>query len=244
MWKKGFILWVIIPLIVTCIPSASAQSSFQSGLYRITSGTYTECCGIAGATRYTLPNGGQSFVRLTIDSRNLATMTFLGQDAHTVFSRMACPPAPRIDFDFEYGFIHSEQIFFHVDPGPDGLYWNYVVSNAAGGLRIDGIVEKLQQRSCADVPTRFTDTNVVAVFIPPPRLSITGYSKDRGAKLFLQGHAGHTNLIEASADLVTWTAVSTNVMDYSLCPICPFAIFEDAASTNLPRRFYRAFEYP
>ena len=50
------------------------------------------------------------------------------------------------------------------------------------------------------------------------------------------------DVIEASTDLVAWGPVSTNVMDFSLCPICPYFIFEDPASTNLPRRFYRAFE--
>ena len=60
----------------------------------------------------------------------------------------------------------------------------------------------------------------------------------------VQGRAGATNVIEASADLLAWTPVSTNVMDYSLCPICPFVIFEDAASTNLALRFYRAVELP
>jgi hypothetical protein len=79
--------------------------------------------------------------------------------------------------------------------------------------------------------------------VPPPRLGITGMSSG-GARLFIQGQAGRTNVIEASSDLVTWVGVSTNVMDYSLCPICPFAIFEDSASTNLTRRFYRAFELP
>ena len=60
----------------------------------------------------------------------------------------------------------------------------------------------------------------------------------------VQGRAGWSDVIEASTDLVVWTPVSTNVMDFSLCPICPFAIFEDAASTNLAQRFYRAVEYP
>src|SRR5262245_15841336 len=173
--KTGFIRFGIVSLFLF-IQSALAQSGFESGLYRITSGTYTECCGIAGPLRYTLPNASQSFVRLTIDSRDFATMSFLGQDARTVFSRMTCPPAPQIDFSFNYGFLFSDVIFFHVDPGPYGLYWNYAVSNSAGGLRIDGMVG-IQLAFCADVPNRFNHTNVMAALIPPPRLSMLEFSK-------------------------------------------------------------------
>ena len=59
----------------------------------------------------------------------------------------------------------------------------------------------------------------------------------------IQGQAGWTDVIEASSDLRNWTPVSTNVMDFSLCPICPFAVFEDPESTKLTSRFYRAYEY-
>jgi hypothetical protein len=171
-------------------------------------------------------------------------MTFLGQDLQTVFSVVPCPGGSSIPFHFDYGFFFSNSIIFHVDPGPPpySVYWSYTVSNSANSLRIDGTLGTAHQ-NCVDVPTRFSHSNVVAVLVPPPRLSITGVSSN-GARLFLQGHAGQTNVIEASTDLVTWVGVSTNVMDYSLCPICPFAIFEDSASTNLARRFYRAFEIP
>jgi hypothetical protein len=60
----------------------------------------------------------------------------------------------------------------------------------------------------------------------------------------VQGKAGWSDVIEASADLVSWTPVATNVMDFSLCPICPFVVFDDAASTKFAHRFYRAFEVP
>ena len=93
------------------------------------------------------------------------------------------------------------------------------------------------------MPTRFSHSNVVAVLIPPPRLSITGVSSGV-ATLMIQGHTGTPNVIEASGDFVIWVGVSTNVMDFSLCPICPFAIFEEPASSGLKRRFYRAYELP
>jgi len=60
----------------------------------------------------------------------------------------------------------------------------------------------------------------------------------------VQGSAGWTDVVEASMDLVVWTPISTNVMDFSLCPICPFVIVEDKTSTDVAQRFYRAVEYP
>jgi hypothetical protein len=77
----------------------------------------------------------------------------------------------------------------------------------------------------------------------PPTLKITGLSTGGGV-LFIQGQAGRTNIIEASSDLVAWTKVGTNVMVATLCPICPFVIFEDSTATNLSRRFYRVLELP
>ena len=245
MLKSRIIGLAVLSAVVVSIRSAAAQSRAASGLYQITSGTYIECCGIAGDFRSSLPNDRQRFVRLTVEpERNIATMTFLGNGGQTIFSVVPCPPGDPINFSFDHGLVFSNRLVFHVDPGgpPYRKYWNYTVSNSADQLRIEGTLGTLQQ-FCVDVPDRFNHSNVVAVLVPPPRLSITGVSSG-GARLFLQGHAGLTNVIEASADLVTWVGVSTNVMDYSLCPICPFAIFEDAASTNLTRRFYRAFELP
>jgi hypothetical protein len=80
--------------------------------------------------------------------------------------------------------------------------------------------------------------------LPPPILTILQHSAQGGMTLLVLGHAGRTNVIEASTDLVGWTGITTNVMDYSLCPICPFITFQDPASTNLDRRFYRSYELP
>ena len=48
---------------------------------------------------------------------------------------------------------------------------------------------------------------------------------------------GQRNVIEASTDLFSWTAISTNVFPATTCPVCPFIDFQDPASTNLARRF-------
>jgi hypothetical protein len=224
---------------------AHAQSVPTSGLYEIMSGTYTECCGIAGELRSPVPIEGQRFVRLMVDTQvNLATMTFLGRDLKTVFSVVPCPIGDPVPFFFNYGFIYSNSIIFFVDPGPPpyGLYWNYLVDYSTNSLQINGTLGMAGQ-GCADVPTAFGHSNVVAQLVTGPRMSVTEYSK-QGALLFIQGHAGWTNVIEASTNLVSWTPISTNLMPATTCPICPYIMFRDPASTNLARRYYRSFEFP
>jgi hypothetical protein len=233
--------------IVLSAGAGGAQSLPTGGIYAIASGNYHECCGFAGIEfNYDLPVPKQTFVRFTVDPQGMtATLTLLADDMRAVFSTVPCSSVGPIDFAFGYGLVSTDYTFFHVDPGPPPYqtFWNYTVSNSANQLRLDGTLGTAAS-PCADVPTRFGHSNVVAILVLGPRLSVLESSMDRGARIMLQGTAGWTNVIEASTDLVSWTPVSTNVMDYSLCPICPYAIFEDTASTNLARRFYRAFEFP
>jgi hypothetical protein len=226
---------------------ADAQSGPTSGLYEIVSGQYTECCGIAGNDfGYDLPAPSQKYVRLKVDPQgNTASMTFLGEDARTVFSRVPCPPSAAINFSFNYGLVFSNRTVFHVDPGPPPyqMFWNYTASNSPNRLRIDGVLGTAQS-GCSDVPTRFGHSNVVTTLILGPKLTLLSATPTNATRLMVQGRAGWTDVIEASRDLVAWTPVATNVMDFSLCPICPFVVFEDSASTKLRYRFYRAFETP
>lgn len=241
---------LVSAVILACVLSSRscwAQGGPVGGLYEITAGTYSECCGIAGNDfGFFLPSKSQKYVRFTADaSRHVATLTFLAEDARTVFSTMPCPPSGGILFSFDHGLIFPDRVIFHVDPGPPPYqkYWNYTVSNSVDRLRIDGQLGTVQS-DCVDVPTRFSHSNVVAVLIPGPRLRFLGRTTEGGTRIMVQGRAGWTDVVEASADLVVWTPISTNVMDFSLCPICPFEIVEDPASTKLPQRFYRAVEYP
>ncbi len=150
--------------------SAGAQSWAASGLYQILSGSYSECCGIGGDFRSALPSTSQTFVRLTEDPQShVATMTFLGEDARTVFGIVPCPRADSINFTF-FGFVAPDgTMIFHVDPfpPPDEYYYFYTVTNSANNLRIDGTL--VAHRSvCVDVPDHFTHSNVVAVLVSPP----------------------------------------------------------------------------
>ena len=245
MYMKRIIGLAITSAFVVTSRLAYAQGGVASGLYEIVSGTYTECCGVAGETRFSLPNQSQRFFWLTVDAQtDLATMSFLGQDLRTPFSIVACPTGDQIPFSFDHGFTFSNSLIFQVDPGPppNGIYWNYSVSNSANSLQINGMLG-MAQSQCIDVPTQFSHSNVVAVLVPRPRMSITEFSKE-GALLFIQGNAGWTNVVEASTNLDSWTAISTNLMPPTVCPVCPFILFRDAASTNLAHRFYRCFEIP
>src|SRR5262249_13929637 len=105
MWKHNSIKFAILGALLISIRWAAAQNSAASGLYQILSGTYTECCGIAGGFHFSLPSEGQTFVKLKFDSPGgLATMTFLGSDARTVFSVVPCPPANPNPINFNLGF--------------------------------------------------------------------------------------------------------------------------------------------
>jgi hypothetical protein len=152
-----------------------AQTSFSSGLYQIVSGSYRKCCGIAGSIVTALPADDQGFINLSIEPQTqLATMTFLAKDMKTVYSIVPCPVSDPIDFSFGFGFLSSDQIGFHVDPGPppNSEYWNFVVSNSGRGLRVDGTLG-LAGQMCSDVPTQFTFSNVVAVLLPSAQIRVS-----------------------------------------------------------------------
>src|SRR5689334_3598789 len=114
-----------------------------SGIYEISSGEYIECCSIAGEKHILLPNSGQHFVKLSIDQRSqIASMSIVGDDMQTLFTiTPLCPPAPApIPFSFNGGFMLADRIIFHVDPAPNGLYWNYTLSNSPTSLIINGLL--------------------------------------------------------------------------------------------------------
>src|SRR5947209_6866228 len=106
-------------LTILSITRVQAQTG-TGGLYRITSGHYSQCCGVGGVpTGYDLPHPQQSYVRFTIvPQTGLASLSFLADDGQTVFSTVPCPSAGVIDFRLDYGFPYQGHTFFHVDPGP------------------------------------------------------------------------------------------------------------------------------
>jgi hypothetical protein len=74
----------------------------------------------------------------------------------------------------------------------------------------------------------------------PPRLGPPTLLKNGSIQFVIfNGRWHQTNVVEASTDLVRWTPMRTNVFPETLCPMCPFIVFQDFA-TNSVRRFYRA----
>ncbi|HUS37554.1 MAG TPA: hypothetical protein VM680_19555 [Verrucomicrobiae bacterium] len=224
--------------------NARAQSLIKSGLYEIFSGAYTECCGIAGQNRIPLPNPHQRFVKLNIDPQShIASMSILGEDLQTVFAAVnLCPPPDSIPFSFNFGFVFPDHIVFQVDPGPRGLYWNYTLTNSPSRLSINGQVG-LAQNDCADVPDKFTHTDVDAYFVAPPTLEVRGYSQN-GPHLVVHGRAGWLTIVEVSSDLKTWVEISREIMPATRCATCPeLSVFDTGADGTSPR-FYRSYQRP
>jgi hypothetical protein len=223
-----------------------ARGAPTSGIYRINSGEYKECCGIAGQLVYALPNQNQAFLQLTIDfQNNLAGISFLRSDTQTVFHTTS-----GFTFSFTNGVVFPDHIQFGdpalPPPKPGQPSVSYTVSNSASGLQINGTA--IQEYVCCDIPNEFAHTNVLATLLrndPKPSLGIPRTStKGMIGFTIWNGQAGQTNVIEASTELIHWDAISTNVFPPTLCPTCPFIDFEDTSSTNFPRRFYRCYTIP
>jgi len=242
--NKG-ILWVpLLIFVAVCSQDGRAQSVPANGLYQIVSGTYNACCGIAGDIGYALPAQSQAFVNLTIHPEtDLATITFLGQDEQTVFQAVPCPPASPIHFSFDYGFVYSNQIFFHVDPGPppDQKFWSYTVSNFTNTLTIDGQVG-VSQGSCADVPNRFGHSNVVAVWVTNGPLVIDQVEHDGDSFRFhFSGEPPYDYTVEYSDSLAktNWTPLTTYRAKLQTIDITVTNSF-----TKVLGRFFRVLKQP
>jgi hypothetical protein len=240
----------VLSLTVLWLASPRAQEVPASGLYQIISGKYTECCGIAGPFTYSLPDTNQHYVQLTVDPQeNHAQMAFLGEDLHTVFSTAPGGPGTGFTFSLSNGAVFPDHIQFdsgiQVPENPQS--WIYTASRSADGLHINGVAFAPIPGG-ADIPEEFQHTNILAVLVctvSKPTIDLPRIAAN-GALQFMviDSRWGQTNVLVASEDLVAWTAISTNVFPATRSPVCPFIQFEDPASTNLARRFYRCFSLP
>jgi hypothetical protein len=176
-------------------------------------------------------------------------MAILGEDLRTVFSTSPGGPGTGFTFLFTLGTVFSDYIQFQseIQVPENQQSWHYTASSSAGLLRINGVASAPIWGS-ADIPEEFQHTNVLAVLVSSTSKPIIGRPRlgANGAIQFtvIDGRGSATNVIEASDNLVTWTAISTNVFPATTCPICPFIEFQDTAGTNLARRFYRSFTLP
>jgi hypothetical protein len=236
MFNNNRIRWAMAALAV-CFSLTRASSAPVSGLYQIVSGTYDACCGIGGDFGSDLPSDEQSFVRLTIDKQsNLATMTFLGKDMETIFSIEPCPAGNPVPFSFDFGFILSNSIVFHVDPGPPplGVVWNYAVSNEPAAIRINGTLG-FALRGCLDVPDRFSHSNVVAVLLPEASIRVSEVEVCWSSVSNLDYQVQYRSTLTTNV----WTNLGSPVAatNASTC-------VTDKVARGEPQRFYRVLLLP
>jgi len=174
----------IVSLLSAVIGSAYAQSGLTSGLYRIVSGRYTACCGIVGVPFvHPLPDEAQTFVELRLDAGNRARMRFLAEDGHTVFQTFAFGPGGGFTFSFSNGVVFADSIQFAMPAPPPSPSYSYTVSNSAAGLKINGQLD-VPCNGCADIPTEFEHTNVMAVPVPEAAPVIDRVERGDGSLYF------------------------------------------------------------
>ncbi|HEU0009217.1 MAG TPA: hypothetical protein VFT34_05305 [Verrucomicrobiae bacterium] len=223
---------------------AQAQSTFKSGYYEITSGLYSECCGIAANTfSYELPDERLGFVGLIVDpGGHTARLTFLSPDLRTVFTSYPWFPEETFAFSFNNGIVFSNYIQFGEGspaPSPGLAEWNYTVRDQAGALSINGVATALV--SGADVPNQFMHTNVVAALVLNP-VVIDRIERVVGSMRFhFTGQQLYVYTVEYSDSLTTpnWQTNSSYVA--KLGPI-------DVVVTNslgaAPMRYFRVRTEP
>ena len=236
------IIWLSVVSTVV-IGSAFAQSEPVSRVYQVVSGRYTACCGIAGPFTYALPNENQGFVELTVDApRNLAQMRFLGKDGQTVLHIIHSGSESEFTYSFSNGMVFMDRIQFGMLlPLPGQASYSYTVSNSADALRINGVVN-IPCDGCADIPTQFRHTNVVAVLVPESTPVIDRIERGGGSLRFhFAGEPPNDYTVEYTDSLAgpRWLPLSTYRAKLTAIDIVVTNSF-----TNAPTRFFRLRREP
>jgi hypothetical protein len=237
MWMRTL---SIVSFLTIVIGSTYAQSGFTSGLYRIVFGRYTECCGIAGPFTYTLPNENQTFVELTVDSGSRARMKLLAEDGHTVFQTY-WRPAGGFTFSFSNGMVLGDSIQFVMLTSSPTPSYSYTVSNTADGLLIHGVAN-VPCVGCADIPTQFKHTNMVAVRVADTALVIDRIERGDGSLHFhFAGDPPNDYTVEYSDSLrvPNWRPLET-----FRAKLTTINITVTNAFTNASARFFRLRKEP
>lgn len=176
MWEARVFWLATIPAVVLAIQSACAQGVPTSGMYQIVSGRYIICCGIGGPLSMTLPKPNNAFIELAVDRQsNLAQMKLLAEDMQTILNTSTNLPGDEFVYSFTNGVIFPDHIRFgtpFVPPMPDQASFGFVVSNSVDTISLNGTVI-LPCVGCADVPTQFQHTNVVAVLMPVAAIRVS-----------------------------------------------------------------------
>jgi len=240
---RGISNAVIAVFLVSAV-YVDAEGGPISGLYRITSGSYLECCGFVGMPSvFTLPDDSQEFVEFRIDPQNNSTqMTFLGPDLQSVFTNSPAGPGSGFTFTFSNGMVLPDHIQFVAPastPAPDRPSFTYTVSNLVDQIRIDGVVEVSPVG--ADIPTQFSHTNVLAVLVSPATL-IDGVGREGGAIHFhFIGQPPFDYTVEFADSL---TAASWEVLATYRAKLQPIDVVVTNSFMGAQARFFRVRQEP
>jgi hypothetical protein len=238
MMKKRAIWLGTISALVLSVQTACAQSGPTGGLYRIVSGRYIVCCGIAGPFVDLLPNAGDAFLELTVDlQNNLARMRLLGQDLHTV---LRVPPegtGREFVYVFTNGIIFQDHIQFGgpgLPPTPDQPAFSFVLSNSLDTVSLNGSVIR-PCPGCADIPATFQHTNVMAVLMPVAAIRASE------VEICWSTAAARTYLVQYRSSLTTneWADLAPPIAGNG-STIC----ITDKALRGQPQRYYRVLALP
>jgi hypothetical protein len=167
----------VVVLSLTCSVTRG-QVGPTKGLYQIVSGRYSECCGFSSIPfTYALPDAEQRFIELELDSqRNLAQLRVLGPDMRTVF-RSGQAPFTGVEFSFKRGIVLGDHVVFDILSLPLPLsargYLSLIISNSPDALQLNAVV-RTPCIGCADIPTEFRHTNVVALLMPTAVVRVKG----------------------------------------------------------------------
>ena len=208
-----------------------------SGLYRITSGSYSQCCGLAGTLAFALPDVDQAYIVLSVAPGGaLASMTLVGEDQQTVLKAFAMPPRQEFAFSFSGGVISTNSIHFSaLTPAPLPAAYDYLITFSTNGLVIHGLAT-LPCQFCSDVPTQFGHSNVVAAFVSPAtQIETVGLDGELLSFQF-SGEAGYDYFVEFSPILPAANWLSLTNFRAKLGPVRPLVV---DSVTNAPARFYR-----
>jgi hypothetical protein len=157
-------------------------------------------------------------------------MTFLGQDMETVFGVQPCPVNGPFLFSFDNGLPLGDSLLFRLNPFSSG----YIVSNAAGDLRINGRTGNTRP-FCADAFSDFSHSNVVAVLMPEASIRISEVEVCWPSTPNRNYQVQYRSMLTTNA----WTNLGSPVAATSA-----HTCVTDKVALGQPQRFYRVLPVP
>jgi hypothetical protein len=120
-----------------------------------------------------------------------------------------------------------------VQMGSDGYLSNFGFENFNGVL--DEVAVYSTALDAAAIGARYAAAKGIPL---EPRFDSVAFTANGEVRLWLQGTAGKTYVLQGSTNLTAWEAVATNSAPADGLE------FVDGSATNHPTRFYRALELP